>query len=190
VAAALRDADPLHKVSIVPRGQAMGATHQLPERERYVVTRSQLEDKLAVMLGGRAAEVLLLQTMTSGAEDDLKRATRLARKMVLDWGMGQHSEHLAHGGEHHDVFLGGEISQRRQYSETTAREIDEDVKQVLDQAFARARGVLEEHAEGVSRLVDALLEHEEISGEQALELLGLTAPEGPARAAQIMAEAS
>jgi cell division protease FtsH len=172
VAATLRGGDPLHKVSIVPRGQSLGATHQLPERERYVVTRAELEQRLAVLLGGRAAEVLLLETMTSGAEDDLERATKLARRMVLRWGMGQRSECVAHGGERQDVFLGEEISHRREYSEATARQIDEDIQALLERAFEQARGVLEQHREGVERLVQELLEQEEVPGERALELLG------------------
>ncbi len=173
IAAVLPDADPVHKVTIIPRGRAMGVTQQLPEQEKYVYPRTYLVDRLAVMMGGRAAENLVLETATSGAENDLKQATQLARKMVLAWGMSERLGRVAWGEEREQVFLGEEIAQRRNYSETTAREIDEEVKAILDEAFQRATDTLQTHRQGLDRIAQRLIEEEEIMGRVVLELLGL-----------------
>ncbi len=173
LAAVLPHADPIHKVTIVPRGRAMGVTQQLPERERYVYHRDYMLDRLAVMMGGRASEDLVLNTKTSGAEEDLRQATNLARKMVLSWGMSEKLGHLAFGGRQEQVFLGEEIAQRREYSEQTAREVDEEVKAILDRAYERAVSTLKEHRDALDRLATALLEQEEIAGKQVLEIVGV-----------------
>jgi len=173
VATVLPNADPIHKVTIVPRGRAMGVTQQLPERDRYLYPRDYMLDRIAVMMGGRAAEEVFLNTVTSGAENDLKQATRLARKMILDWGMSKRLGQVALGGDHEQVFLGEEIAQQRRYSETTAREIDEEVRATLAEAYQRAKDVLQENHAGIDRVVEALIEHEEIPGSQVSELLGL-----------------
>lgn len=179
VAAILPNADPIHKVTIVPRGRAMGVTQQLPERDKYVYPREYMLDRLAVMMGGRAAEDLVLGTATSGAENDLKQATQLARKMVLDWGMGERFRHLALGGRREQVFLGEEIAQRREYSEMTAREVDEEIKAILEESYERAVGTLQEHRSELDRVAEALLESEEIPGEKVLELIGVDGEESP-----------
>jgi cell division protease FtsH len=166
-------ADPVHKVTIVPRGKAMGVTQQLPEKEKYIYPREYILDRLAVMMGGRAAEEIVLDTNTSGAENDLKQATNLARKMILDWGMGETLKQVAFGGQRQQVFLGEELSHRREYSETTAREIDEEVKKILSEAYERARRILDKHRDELDQLVDVLIEKEEISGDKVLELLGV-----------------
>jgi cell division protease FtsH len=173
VAAILPNADPIHKVTIVPRGRAMGVTQQLPERDKYIYPREYMLDRLAVMMGGRASEDLVLGTATSGAENDLKQATQLARKMVLDWGMGERFRHLALGGRSEQVFLGEEIAQRREYSEMTAREIDEEIKAILEESYERAVSTLQEHRSELDRVAEALLESEEIPGEKVLELIGV-----------------
>ena len=173
VAAVLPHADPIHKVTIVPRGQAMGATQQLPERDRYVYRREYMLDRLAVMMGGRAAEHMVFDTATSGAENDLKYATQLARRMVLDWGMSPQLSHIALGGRSEQVFLGQEIAQRREYSEATAREVDQEVQGILNGAYERAVGTLNEHREALDRLVETLLQEEEIPGERVLALVGV-----------------
>jgi cell division protease FtsH len=173
LAAVLPHADPVHKVTIVPRGRAMGVTQQLPERERYVYRREYMLDRLAVMMGGRAAEDVVLGTYTSGAEDDLMKATELARRMVLSWGMSERLGHMAFGGRRQQVFLGEEIAQRREYSEETAREVDEEIKAILDQAYGRAVSTLEEHRDGLDRLAKALREKEEITGDEVVEILGV-----------------
>jgi cell division protease FtsH len=173
VAAVLPHADPIHKVTIVPRGQAMGVTQQLPERDQYIYRREYMLDRLAVMMGGRAAENLVFDTATSGAESDLKQATNLARKMILDWGMSNRLGQVALGSRGNEVFLGQEIAQRREYSEMTAREIDEEIKDILAEAYDRAVSALEEHREGLDSLVDALLKEEEVPGVRVLDLLGV-----------------
>ncbi|MFP3854483.1 MAG: ATP-dependent zinc metalloprotease FtsH [Anaerolineales bacterium] len=174
VAAALTNTDPIHKVTIVPRGRAMGVTQQMPERERYLYPQEYMLDRLAVMMGGRAAEDMIFETKTSGAENDLKQATKLARKMVLDWGMSPRLGNVALGSEKENVFLGEEITQRREYSETTAREIDEEVKKILDDSYSLARGTLEEHREGMEKVVDALVEKEELTGKEVMRILGFS----------------
>jgi cell division protease FtsH len=166
VACVVPNADPVNKVTIVPRGQAMGYTEQLPEGERYIYPREYLLDRMAVMLGGRAAEELVLKTATSGAENDLKVATRLARRMVLDWGMSPRLGHVAFGDQRGQVFLGEDIVERREYSETTAREVDEEVKRFLGEAYERARVILKENGDGLDRVARALMENEEITGAQ------------------------
>jgi cell division protease FtsH len=173
VAAVLPNADPIHKVTIVPRGQAMGVTQQLPEREKYIYPREYLLDRMAVMMGGRAAEKMIFETYTSGAENDLKQATQLARKMVLDWGMSERLGHVALGGEREEVFLGEEIVHRRQYSETTAREVDEEIKSILESAYRRAVEVLQQYRQDLDNVAQALLSEEELPGEEVLRLMGI-----------------
>jgi cell division protease FtsH len=172
-AALLPGADPVHKVSIIPRGRAMGVTQQLPERDRYLYSRDFLRNQLVILLGGRAAEELVLETMTSGAEDDLRRASELARKMVLSWGMGERFGRLASGGSQQQVFLGEGIAQRRELSDSTAREADEEIRSILEDAFQRAVELLKEHRQGLDALAEALLAEEEVSGRRVLELLGV-----------------
>jgi cell division protease FtsH len=182
VAAALPHADRIHKVTIVPRGRSMGHTEQLPEGDRYVYDKAYLLDRLAVMMGGRAAEVRFRQTETSGAEEDLKRATRLARKMVLAWGMGEGFSRIAFSEGEDEVFLGRQVAQQRDYSEDTAREIDTAVRVLLDDAYARAENVLEEHESVMDRLVPALVEREEITGDEIQELMMAVSVEEPSAA--------
>ena len=173
LAALLPNADPLHKVTIVPRGRAMGVTQQLPEKDKYIYRREYVVDRLAVMMGGRAAEDLVMETATSGAENDLKQATHLARKMVLDWGMSDRFKDIAFGGDRENVFLGEEIAQQRQYSDETARDVDEEVQGILSTAYRRAVQTLRENREGLDRLADSLLEKEELTAEEVFELLGI-----------------
>jgi cell division protease FtsH len=167
-------ADPIHKVTIVPRGRAMGVTQQLPERDRYLYNREYMMDRLAVMMGGRAAEQLVLNTATSGAENDLKQATQLARKMVVDWGMSERVGLMSLGSENDEVFLGEDLVQTKHYSETTAREIDESVREIIQEAYDTARQTLIDNRPGMERLVAALLEKEIVDGREVMELLGVT----------------
>lgn len=173
VAAVLPNADPIHKVTIVPRGRAMGVTQQLPEREKYIYPREYMLDRMAVMMGGRAAEDIVFGTPTSGAENDLKQVTRVARKMILDWGMSKRLGRVALGGEEDEVFLGEDLTRRRHYSEATAREIDEEVRNIVEEAYERANNTLEEYRQQLDAVADALLEYEELSGERVLELVGV-----------------
>lgn len=170
-AVVLPNADPVHKVTIVPRGQAMGVTQQVPEGDRYIYAREYLLDRLAVMMGGRAAESLVFDTATSGAADDLKQATRLARRMVLNWGMSEKLEHMALGEQREQVFLGEEIAQRRDYSEATAEQIDHEIQRILSAAYERSLGVLKDHRTALDELAAELIEHEELPGERVVELV-------------------
>ncbi|MGM0404407.1 MAG: ATP-dependent zinc metalloprotease FtsH [Thermodesulfobacteriota bacterium] len=172
VGAKLKYADPVHKVSIVPRSQAMGVTQQIPEEEKYILHREYLIDRLAVMMGGRAAEIMIYKTATSGAGNDLQEATRIARKMVLEWGMSGRFEHMALGSPGENVFLGEEIARHREYSEMTAREVDREVESLLENAYTKAAKVLEENRSAMKRLADDLLENEEVTGARVYELLG------------------
>jgi cell division protease FtsH len=177
VAAVVPNAEPIHKVTIVPRGRAMGVTQQLPERDKYLYSRDYMLDRLAVMMGGRAAEDLVLHTATSGAANDLQQATQLARKMVLDWGMSEKLGHVALGTGREHVFLGEELTNRREYSESTAREVDEEVRRIVEEAYDRARQILAENRPSLDKLASALLEHEEISGDEVLKVLDITPPD-------------
>jgi len=172
VAAALDNTDPVHKVTIIPRGQAMGVTQQLPERDQYLYRKEHLLDRLAVIMGGRAAERMIFNTATSGAENDLKQVTKLARKMVLDWGMSDTFRYTALGGQREEVFLGEQMGHQREYSDETAREADRAVNEILKEAYNRAESVLKKHKKAFDRLAELLLEKEEVLGDEILELVG------------------
>jgi cell division protease FtsH len=171
VAALLPHADPIHKVTIVPRGQAMGVTQQLPEKDKYLYRREYILDRLAVIMGGRAAEELVYSTATSGAENDLKQVRQTARKMVLDWGMGDRFKHVALGEDQGRVFLGEELSKGKNYSDATARQVDEEVQKISEDAFDRAISTLRENRDAFEKLADLLIEREEVPGEDVLQLL-------------------
>ncbi len=171
VAAALPNTDPVHKVTIIPRGRSMGSTHQLPQHERYLWSREDLLDRLAMTLGGRAAEKLVFGTATSGAEDDLEKATKLARRMVLRWGMSEKLGPFTSGSEGGQVFLGEEIARQRDHSEDTARKVDEEIRHILEEAAERAHDTLQEHRAALDRLADLLLEKEEITGDEVMAVL-------------------
>jgi cell division protease FtsH len=171
VAAVLDHADPIHKVTIVPRGQAMGVTQQMPEKDKYLYRREYVLDRLAVIMGGRAAEELVYDTATSGAENDLKQVRKMSRKMVLDWGMGERFKHIALGEDQGSVFLGEELAKGRDYSDQTARQVDDEVREISETAFRRAIDTIREHREAFERLAEALLDKEEVPGEQVLHFV-------------------
>ncbi|HET9581460.1 MAG TPA: ATP-dependent zinc metalloprotease FtsH [Gemmatimonadota bacterium] len=159
-------ADPVHKVTIIPRGRALGVTHFLPVDERHIYTREWCEDQLTALLGGRAAEVLVLKATTTGAGDDLQRATDLARRMVTKWGMSEILGPLTYGDEPEQIFLGREIATHRDYSEETARVIDQEVKSIVAGAFERAHAILSENEGALHRLAESLLEREILDNEE------------------------
>ncbi|HEX6982073.1 MAG TPA: ATP-dependent zinc metalloprotease FtsH [Balneolaceae bacterium] len=171
VAAVLPDTDPLHKITVIPRGKAMGVTMQLPEREKFLYEKKHMLDRMAVMMGGRAAENLIFDTATSGAENDLKQITKLARKMVLDWGMSDKFNNIAFGSQTEQVFLGEQMGNQREYSESTAQQIDEEVQRILSEAFQRALSTIKEHRDVLDKLADRLLEKEEVSGRVVMQWL-------------------
>jgi cell division protease FtsH len=163
VAAMLPEADPLHKVTIIPRGMALGVTMQLPIDDKHTYTKDFLEAQLAVLMGGRAAEEIFLKKVTTGAGNDIERATDIARQMVCDWGMSEMGP-LAFGKKEEAIFLGREIAQHRDYSEETAIRIDQEVKKIVTTAYGTARGILETHSEVLERIAQALLVREVLDG--------------------------
>lgn len=156
--------DPLHKVSIIPRGRALGLTQQLPIDDKYTYSCDYLEKALAVLMGGRAAEELALNHMTTGAGNDLERATDLARKMVTEWGMSEKLGPLTFGKKDEQIFLGREIAKHKDYSEQTAVEIDEEVKRIVFAAYSTAKNLLSENRDILEAFAKALLEKETMDG--------------------------
>jgi cell division protease FtsH len=171
VAMLLPDTDPVRQVSIIPRGRALGVTEQLPAEDRHNYAEPYLESRLAVLLAGRCAERLLLGNVSSGAANDLEQATRMARMMVAQWGMSEKvgPVHFHLGNEH--PFLGYEMTQEKDFSEDTARRIDEEVRRLIMAAEQRAVAMLAEHKAGLQRLVDALLSQETLGRDNIAELL-------------------
>jgi cell division protease FtsH len=160
VARLIPGTDPVHKVSIIPRGMALGVTLQLPTADRYSYDREHLLNNIAILLGGRAAEEIALQHMTTGAGNDLERATTLARKMVCEWGMSDAMGPLSYGKKEEAIFLGREIAQHRDYSEHTAVEIDKEVKRIVMENYQRAKKLIQDRADALHGLAKALLEKE------------------------------
>jgi len=152
--------DPVHKVTIIPRGRALGLTTTLPIDEKHNYSRRHLESLLAHLLGGRAAELLVLNELTTGAGNDIERATELARKMVCEWGMSDVLGPLSFGKKEEEIFLGREIAQHRDYSERTAQQIDKEVTRIVTTAAKKAENVLREHIDQLHALAHALLERE------------------------------
>src|SRR5207237_7205122 len=149
----------LHKVTIIPRGMALGVTMQLPIDDKHTYTRAYLETRLAIMMGGRCAEEIFLSTMTTGAGNDIEQATELARKMVCEFGMSNLGP-LAFGKKEEQIFLGREIAQHRDYSEDTAIKIDQEVRRFVDEGYKSAVEILSSHREALERIAKALLERE------------------------------
>jgi len=160
VARLIPGTDPVHKVSIIPRGMALGITLQLPTADRYSYDREHLLNNIAILLGGRASEEIALKHMTTGAGNDLERATALARKMVCEWGMSDAMGPLSYGKKEEHIFLGREIAQHRDYSEQTAIEIDQEVKHIVMENYERAKTLIQEHMDVLHNLANALLEKE------------------------------
>jgi cell division protease FtsH len=165
------EADPVQKVTIVPHGQALGVTEQVPGEERHNLSQSYLYARLAVMLGGRTAEEIVFGDVTMGAENDLLEATRLARRMVTRWGMGKLGL-VAFRVDEQQPFLGYELSQRPDYSEATAAEIDLEVRGLLEQSHEQVRRQLNDSRTYLDRLVEALLEEETVGLDKLAHLLG------------------
>jgi cell division protease FtsH len=149
----------------------MGVTQQVPERDRYLFDREYILDRLAILMGGRAAEELIVNAVTSGAADDLKQATRLARKMVLELGMGEDVGHMSLRSEQGSSFVGEDWNVNREYSELTAQKADQEISQILESAYLRAKEILIEHREGLDRVIETLLEKEQLFGPEFISLL-------------------
>ena len=178
-AATLPSADPLHKVTVIPSGMALGVTMQLPEQERHIYRQNYIEDSLVVRMGGRIAEELVFGVISTGANDDLVGATQMARKMVREWGMSDRLGPMAWGA-HGEVFLGEEIVSTREYSDETARLIDEEVERILRLQEQRCRALLGEHREALDLVARALLEQETIPGSEVERLVDVARTNGSA----------
>ena len=171
LAVMLPKAEPIHKVTIIPRGMALGLTQQLPADEKHNYSREYLEDQIAILLGGRIAEEITIGSITTGAGNDLERATGLARRMVCEWGMSDAMGPLAFGKKEEQIFLGREIAQHQDYSEDTAVHIDQEVKRFVTDNYERAQKVLLEHKQLIVEMADALLVRETLDAEQVRRIV-------------------
>lgn len=157
--------DPVHKVTIIPRGMALGVTMYLPEKDRLSATKEFLLGQIATAMGGRIAEDIFIGSITTGAANDIEKATEIARAMVCEYGMSQLGP-LTFGKKEEQIFLGREIAQHRDYSEDTAIKIDSEVRKIVDEQYQRARNILLENRDELVRLAEALLEHETLDAVQ------------------------
>jgi cell division protease FtsH len=170
VAAILPHADPLHKVTIIPRGMALGVTMQLPADDKHTYTKDFLESQIAIMMGGRLAEELFLGHMTTGAGNDIEQATELARRMVCDYGMSSLGP-LTYGKREEQIFLGREIAQHRDYSEDTAIRIDQEIRRFVNEGYEKAKKILEENRETLCRIAETLLEKEVLDANEVYMII-------------------
>ena len=166
VAKMIPGADPIHKVTIIPRGRALGITQQLPIDEKHTYPKGYLLNNIAVMMGGRVAEELVLNSQTTGAGNDIERSTEIARKMVCEWGMSESLGPLAYGQQEEQIFLGREFAQHRDYSEDTARHIDNEIRSIVNQSYERAKEIIQTNIAILHKLADTLLEKEVLDGNQ------------------------
>jgi len=171
--------DPIHKITIIPRGRAMGYTMFLPVEDRYNVSKSELLDRMAMALGGRAAEEITFGEITSGAHDDIERTTNMARRMVTEWGMSEKLGPLTFGTKQEEVFLGRDIARQRNYSEDVAALIDEEVRRFVHEAYERAKQILITHQDALNKLGEVLLEKETLEGKELADLLAQLLPPRP-----------
>jgi cell division protease FtsH len=179
VARLMPKTDPVHKVTIIPRGRALGVTMQLPTEDRYSQDRTRLLSTIAVLFGGRIAEEIFMNQMTTGASNDFQRATDLARRMVTQWGMSDSLGPMVYGEEEGEIFLGRSITTHKNVSEETLRKVDTEVRRIIDEQYALARRILEENRDKVERMTRALLEWETIDAEQIDDIMGGREPRPP-----------
>ena len=179
VAKLLPKTDPVHKVTIIPRGRALGVTMQLPEQDRYSQDRDRLLNTIAVLFGGRIAEELFMHQMTTGASNDFQRATDLARRMVTQWGMSDSLGPMVYGEEEGEIFLGRSITTHKNVSESTMQKVDNEIRSILDKQYALARGLLEANREKVEVMTAALLEWETLDAEQLNDIMDGKNPRAP-----------
>jgi len=176
VARLIPGTDPIHKVTIIPRGRALGLTQQLPIDEKHTYPREYLENNISILLGGRAAEELILHDFTTGAGNDIERATNLARKMVCEWGMSDKLGPLSYGKKEEQIFLGREFATHKDYSEETAKNIDEEIMAVVMRNYERAKKLLGDHIDILHKIAGELLVKEVLNGTEIDELIGEALP--------------
>ena len=161
---------PVHKVTIIPRGRSLGSTMFIPKKDILTHAKKRMESQIAMGLGGRIAEELVMGDISSGAAGDIKQITKIARAMVCDWGMSPLGP-VAYGDHHDTVFLGREITRNENISEDTARKIDTEIHRIIDEQYQRATKILTDHRPALDKIAEALLEHETIDGKHVLEIL-------------------
>jgi cell division protease FtsH len=191
VARLLPDTDPVHKVTIIPRGHALGLTQQLPIEDRMNVDREFALNQIAILMGGRAAEELSLGQRTTGAGNDIEVATDLARKMVCEWGMSDKLGPLAFGKKEQAIFLGREFAQHKDYSEQTAIDIDAEIKRIVTENYERVKKLIQSNLETLKRISEALLEYETLDGHEVDMLMAgkaLTRPKPSAASPAVEAK--
>ena len=171
LAALVPHSDPLHKVTIIPRGMALGLTQQLPSEEKHNWTREALEARIAVFMGGRIAEDMTFGQITTGAQNDIEQATEMARKMVCEWGMSEALGPLTYGKKEEQIFLGKEFNRHQDYSEETALKIDSEVRRIVTEQYERAKNLLTENRPVLHAIAEALLEHEVLDAQQLRQLI-------------------
>ncbi len=179
VARLLPRTDPVHKVTIIPRGRALGVTMQLPEQDRYSMDREQIMQNIAVLFGGRIAEEIFMQQMTTGASNDFERATEMARNMVIRWGMSESLGPMVYGENEGEVFLGRSITTHKNVSESTMQKVDIEIRRIIDQQYALARKLIEDNRDKVEVMAKALLEWETIDAEQINDIMEGRPPRPP-----------
>jgi cell division protease FtsH len=167
----LEHTDPLHKVTIIPRGQALGSTMSLPEDDVLSYRRKEMLDRIAVGMAGRIAEEIASGDISSGASGDIQQATTLAHAMVCQWGMSDRLGMVQYGNDNDHLYMGRDMMQRKDYSEFTAQEIDTEVKRIINEAYDRAKGLIEQHRDKLELIANALLEYETLDGAQVDEIV-------------------
>jgi len=179
VAKLLPKTDPVHKVTIIPRGRALGVTMQLPLEDRYSMDRERLLSTIAVLFGGRIAEEIFMNQMTTGASNDFERATDLARRMVTQWGMSEELGPMVYGENEGEVFLGRSITTHKNVSENTMQKVDQEIRRIIDGQYALARRLIEDNRDKVEAMTKALLEWETIDAEQIDDIMAGLPPRPP-----------
>jgi cell division protease FtsH len=179
VAKLLPKTDPVHKVTIIPRGRALGVTMQLPTEDRYSQDRERLLNTITVLFGGRIAEELFMHQMTTGASNDFERATEIARRMVTQWGMSDTLGPMVYGENEGEVFLGRSITTHKNVSETTLQKVDAEIRRIIDEQYKLARRLLEENRDKVETMARALLEWETLDADQLNDIMAGKPPRAP-----------
>jgi len=179
VARLLPKTDPVHKVTIIPRGRALGVTMQLPTEDRYSQDRDRLMNMIAVLFGGRVAEELFMHQMTTGASNDFERATEIARRMVTQWGMSDELGTMVYGENEGEIFLGRSIQTHKNVSEATMQKVDAEIRRIIDMQYRLARKLLEDNRDKVEAMAKALLEWETIDADQIGDIMAGKPPRPP-----------
>ena len=180
VAKSLPNTDPVHKVTIIPRGRALGVTMQLPTEDRYSHDRESLLSTIAVLMGGRIAEEVFMHQMTTGAANDFERATDIARNMVTRWGMSDALGTRVYGENQSEVFLGRDVTTHKNLSDATVQLVDNEIRRIIDEQYARARKIIEENRDKIELMAKALLEWETLGSDQIEDIMAGKQPRPPA----------